>query len=161
MSSKFDVEFKNLIKVYEANDNIEPGPASGFADALFGLAKTAYGIGNYLFNFKKFYKYALRQSYKINDEYIQIRSAGDQTSISSIKKRSKLQYTINTLREDINKWKQYLKPVSTKSAQRCKASLDVIESILSEAERGTLGRRGRLNKDTSASLTKQKSTTSP
>jgi hypothetical protein len=143
MSSKFDVEIKNLIKVYEANDNIGPGDASGFVSALGSLAKTVYGTYNYLTNFKSFYRYALKQADKINEEAknIQNLNSRDPYSTASIKRKSKLQYVINELREDIKKWREYLSPLKTKSAMRSKAALDVISSVVDNAEHGNIKKR--------------------
>ena len=94
MSSKFDVEIKKLIKVYEANDNIEPGPAAGFVDMLGNIGKSIYGAYNYYKNFNKFYKYALRQAYKINDEARNINTLSQKDPYSTIilSRKAKFQY---------------------------------------------------------------------
>lgn len=159
MSSKFDVEIKNLIKVYEANDNIEPGDASGFASALGSLGKAAFGVANYYLNFRKFYKYALRKAYEISEEALQINklrstSPNDRTLL---KRKVNFQYTINELKEDTRKWKEYLTPLSSKTAKKSKAALEVIESIIQDAEYGNLKKKSSIPK-TSAPKT---STPSP
>ena len=147
MSSKFDVEIKNLIKVYEANDNIEPGSASGFASALGDLGKAAFGAVNYYLNFQKFYKYALRKAYEISEEARQINKlrSTSPNDRSFLKRKINFQYNINNLKEDTRKWREYLTPLSSKSAKKSKAALEVIESIIQDAEYGNLKKRSNQN----------------
>ena len=155
MSSKFDVEIKKLIKVYEANDNIEPGSASSFVGVLGDLGKAAFGAVNYYLNFKKFYNNALNQAYKISEEAqvisrLQSASTNDK---AFLKRKAKFQYIINELKEDIKKWREYLTPLSSKTAKKSKAALDVIESVIQNAEYGNLKRKNYSSKPTATPTT--------